>query len=92
MLDVRSSRGPDCDTDRCLEFAEIRGRLAVSKQAAQRYDGERFNLRKVNELEVRKQYRNEIRNSFAALENLSEDENVNKAWENIKQNIETSAK
>jgi hypothetical protein len=30
--------------------------LAVSKQAAQKSDGERFNLRKLNELEVRKQY------------------------------------
>jgi hypothetical protein len=30
--------------------------LAVSKQAAQKLDGERFNLRKLNELEIRKQY------------------------------------
>jgi len=29
-------------------------RLAVSKQAAQKFDGERFNLRKLNELEIRK--------------------------------------
>jgi len=29
--------------------------LAVSKQAAQIFDGERFNLRRLNELEVRKQ-------------------------------------
>jgi len=29
--------------------------LAVTKQAAQTFDGERFNLRKLNELEVRKQ-------------------------------------
>jgi hypothetical protein len=28
-----------------------RERLAVSKQAAQKFDGERFNLRKLNELE-----------------------------------------
>jgi len=56
--------------------------LAVSKQAAQRLDGERFNLRKLNELEVRKQYQIEITNRFAALENLSDDEDVNRAWEN----------
>jgi len=36
--------------------AEVRERLAVSKQAAQRLDGKRFNLRKLNVLEVRKQY------------------------------------
>ena len=56
--------------------------MAVSKQAAQRLDGERFNLRKLNELEVRKQYQIEITNRFAALENLSDDEDVNRAWEN----------
>jgi len=30
--------------------------MVVSKQAAQKFDVERFNLRKLNELEVRKQY------------------------------------
>jgi len=34
----------------------VRERLAVSKQEAQKFDGERFNLRKLNELEVMKQY------------------------------------
>jgi hypothetical protein len=33
--------------------ANVRERLAVSKLAAQKFDGERFNLRKLNELEVR---------------------------------------
>jgi hypothetical protein len=49
-------------------------------------------LRKLNELEVRKQYQIEITNRFAALENLSDDEDINRAWENIKVNIKTSAK
>jgi hypothetical protein len=34
--------------------------LAVRKQAAQNLDGERFNLRKLNDLEVRNQYHIEI--------------------------------
>jgi hypothetical protein len=34
----------------------------------------------------------EITNRFAALENLNVDEDVNKAWKNIKKNIKTSAK
>jgi hypothetical protein len=66
--------------------------LAVNKQPAQTFDGERFNLRKLNELEVRKQYEIEITNMFAALENLSDEENTNRAWENIKENIKTSTK
>jgi hypothetical protein len=44
--------------------------LAVRKQAAQTFDWERFNLKKLNDLEVRKQYQIEITNRFAALENL----------------------
>ena len=72
--------------------AKVRERLAVSKQAAQRLDGDRFNLRKLNELDVRVQYQIEITKRFAALENLSDDEDINRAWENIKENIKTSAK
>jgi len=34
----------------------------------------------------------EIRNRFAALENLSDDEDVDRTWGNIKENIKTSAK
>jgi len=46
----------------------------------------------LNELEVRKQCQIEITNRFAALENLRDDKNINRAWENIKDNIKTSAK
>ena len=73
-------------------FAKVRQKLTVSKEAAQRFDGERFNLRKLNELEVRKEYQIEITNRFTALENLTDEEDINRAWENIKEKIETSAK
>jgi len=62
------------------------------KQAAQRFDRQRFNPRKLNEPEVRKQYQTEITNSFAVLENLNDEEDVNRTWESIKENIKTSAK
>ena len=58
--------------------------MAVSIQAAQKFDRKRFNLRKLNELEVRKQYQTEITNRSAALENLSDEVDINRAWENIK--------
>ena len=50
----------------------------------------RFRLRKLNELEVRKQYQTEISNRFAALETLSDGEDINRAWENIKENMTLS--
>jgi len=53
---------------------------------------ERYNLRKLNELEVRKQYQIKISNRFEALENLSDSQDINRAWENIKQNIKISNK
>ena len=36
--------------------------------------------KKLNYLEIRKQYLVEIRNTFAALETLNEDEDVNRIW------------
>jgi hypothetical protein len=39
----------------------------------------RVNLRELNELEVRKQYHIEFTNRFAALENLRDDEDINRA-------------
>jgi hypothetical protein len=43
-------------------------------------------------LEVRKQYQIDITNRFAALENLGDSKDINRAWENIPENIKTSAK
>jgi hypothetical protein len=38
-----------------------------------------------------KQNQIEFTNTFAALENLSDDEDINRSWENNKVNIKTSA-
>jgi len=73
-------------------IAKVTEILAVGKQAAQKFDKQRFNLRKLNEPEVREQYHIEITNRFAALDNLNDDEDVNRTWEHIKGNIQNSAK
>jgi len=87
VLNVRSFRGAHS-----LVAAKVKERMAVSKQAAQQFGVERFNLRKLNELEVRKQYQIKISNGFAALESLSDCEDIKRTWENIKENIKTSVK
>jgi hypothetical protein len=70
MLDVRSLRRAGCDTGHCLVVAKVRERIAVRKQEPHTFDGERLNLRKLNDREVRKQYQIEIINRFAALDKL----------------------
>ena len=64
----------------------------MGKQAAKSFDWQRFNMMKLNEPEVREKYQIEITNRFAALENLNDDKDVNRTSENIKENIQTSAK
>jgi len=52
LLDVRSYRGADCDTDHCLVVAKFTESLAVSTQTLQKIDVEGFNFGKLRDLEV----------------------------------------
>ena len=67
---------------------KIRERLALSTRAAQQFDGEIFYLRKLNELEVRKQYQIDISNRLAALEIINDSKDINRASENIKRDYQ----
>jgi hypothetical protein len=58
--------------------AKDRERLAVIKQAAYKYDVERFNLEKISELQVRKHIQIKISNTFTALENLNDSKEINR--------------
>jgi hypothetical protein len=91
ILDVRSFRGADCDTDHYLVVTKVRERLAVSKRAAQKIDTERSNVKILDKGDVKEQYQVTFRNKFAALENLEDSRNINGAWDNIRENIKTSA-
>jgi endonuclease/exonuclease/phosphatase family metal-dependent hydrolase len=51
VLDAQSFRGADCDTDHYLVVAKIRERLAVSKKTMHKFHMERFNLKKLNQVE-----------------------------------------
>jgi hypothetical protein len=52
---------------------------------------QRFDLRKLNDAEVKEQHQVKITNRFAALENRDDNVDRNTAWENIRENIKTSA-
>jgi hypothetical protein len=45
ILEVRSFRGADCDTDRYLVVAKSRERLLMCKRMVKKMDMERFNLK-----------------------------------------------
>jgi hypothetical protein len=49
ILDVRSFRGADCDSDHYLVVAKVKERLAAGKQLVQKMDVERFNLKELND-------------------------------------------
>jgi hypothetical protein len=92
ILDVLSFRGANCDTDHYLVVAKLRERISVSKRARQNFDLERFDLKKLDDVEVKEKYQVETSNRFAGLENLDESFDINNAWESIRENIKNSAK
>jgi hypothetical protein len=80
ILDVRPFRGADCDSGHYLVVVKVRERLAVSKRMVKKMDVERFNLKQLDEEEVKEQYQVTIKNKFAALENLDYNGDINRAW------------
>jgi hypothetical protein len=53
---------------------------------------ERFNLKKLNEVEGKEKYHVEVSNRFAALEDLDAEVEINTILETIEENIKISAK
>jgi hypothetical protein len=47
----------------------------------------RFNLKRLNEVESKEQYKVKISNRFRALENLDDIVDINRAWETIREKI-----
>jgi hypothetical protein len=72
--------------------AKVRERLAVNKQRSQIFHTERFNLKKLNNVQGKEQFCVEVSNRFADLEDLDTAVEINSAWETIRENINISAK
>jgi hypothetical protein len=64
--------------------ANARKSLTVNKQRSHTFQRERFNLKKLNEAEGKKQYHVEVSKRFAALEDLDTEVEINSAWETIR--------
>jgi hypothetical protein len=50
--------------------AKVRERIEVNKQRSQRFNMERFNLKKLNDVESKEQFCVQVSNRYAALEDL----------------------
>jgi hypothetical protein len=64
-------------------LAKIRERLAANKQGSHKFHMERFNLKKLNEVEGKVKYRAEVSNGFVVLEDLGTEVEINTIWETI---------
>jgi hypothetical protein len=92
VLDVRSFRAADCDSDHYLLVAKVGERLPVNIQRSQRFNMERFNLKKLSEVEGKEQCHAWVSHRFSAVEDLDTEVEINSAWETIREHIKISAK
>jgi hypothetical protein len=72
--------------------AKVRERLAVNKQRSQRFHLERFNLKKLNEVEGKEQFRVEVSKGSQLWKIWTQNWKLNRARETIGENIKISAK
>jgi hypothetical protein len=60
--------------------AKIRERPAVNEQESKKFHMDRFNLKKLNEVEGKIKYRVDVSYRFEALEDLNAEVEINTIW------------
>jgi hypothetical protein len=75
-----------------LVLPKIRERLAVSKRHVKKMDMDRFNLKKLNDGELKEHYQVTIKNIFSVFENFEDNRDIYRAWDAIRENIKISDK
>jgi hypothetical protein len=68
IIDVRSLRGADCDTDHYLMVATIRERLSLKKEIKQHLVADTYNLNKLGDHETREEYQIDVANKFSSID------------------------
>ncbi|PSN38555.1 hypothetical protein C0J52_14819 [Blattella germanica] len=97
IIDIRSVRGLDCNSDHQLVRVKIRERLALTRGTDNKDDSDKFELKNLRNDEVRLEYQIKITNRFETLEcseeNVAteEENNINREWESIRDTIKLSA-
>ncbi|KAJ4445875.1 hypothetical protein ANN_12560 [Periplaneta americana] len=94
IVDIRTFRGADCNSDHYLVIGELRERLSVAKRVEQQVNITKFNILKLKDEEAKQNYQVEISNRFATLESSDEVEkelDINSVWENIRDSIKIAA-
>jgi hypothetical protein len=69
-------------TDHCMRVARFRGRPSVSTRGAQKFDKQRFALRKLSDADVEEQYQAKISDRCVAVETFA-DNDLGKIQESI---------
>jgi hypothetical protein len=72
--------------------SKVRETLTVSKQPVNKMDMDKFNLKKLNEGEVKEWYQLRNKNRFSALESLDNNGDIYSVWYTIRKNIKMFAK
>ncbi|XP_046389318.1 craniofacial development protein 2-like [Ischnura elegans] len=93
ITDIRSVRGAECGTDHVLVLVKIAQRIAIQKRKEEKCNAN-IDTGKLKDIRVAKEFEMKVENRFQALQELpmEEEEDVDKKWNDFKENILETAR